>query len=112
MSMDIEVWSAIPVLLPEALPQAGAWKEYGIEFAYESDGWQILVSTESAEPSSEVLAIVPEARNLTNITLEPIGASKTGYKMLEIVTMHLASELNGCWVDPSGRAHPPGEGSF
>jgi len=56
MSMDISIWVRSDLELPATLPQADSWEQYGEEWAYEGDGWQVVVSRgERDQPDQAVL---------------------------------------------------------
>lgn len=112
MSMDLEVWSAREVNLPSDLPQENRWQQFGEEFSYEGDGWQVLVLTESGEAPGPVAQVLPDASHVTYVTLEPIGAGPAGYAFLEQVVRSLARNSGGVWVDSSGDAYLHDQGAF
>ena len=112
MSMDLAVWSTREFNFPEDLPRATMWTRYDDEFAFEGDGWQLLVLSEESEPDAPVVNKLPDANFIASITLEPIDAGPDGYAFLEEVVRSLAREVGGVWVDPNGTAYFPNEGSF
>jgi hypothetical protein len=50
MSVDLEVWSARELNLPAELPQESLWEQFGEEFSYEGNGWQVSSSPNPAKP--------------------------------------------------------------
>jgi len=113
MSMEISVWSRGDVALPVTLPQADSWKQYGEEWAYEGDGWQVVVSLgEGDDPDEAVLEALPEAKTVVYVSLEPIGAAPAGYQWLEEVFRALARQSSGVWVDPNGVPHGADDAGF
>lgn len=112
MSMDLEVWSARELNLPAELPQESLWQQFGEEFSYEGDGWQVLVLTESSEAPGPVKQALSDASHVTYVTLEPIGAGPEGYAFLEQVVRSLARKSAGVWVDSFGAAYRHDQGAF
>lgn len=113
MSMDLEVWSELEFDLNSWLPAEEGWEQSGDEWSCEGEGWQVLVNRDQAEerPAS-VTGVLPGANYIAYITLEPIGADPKGYAFLEEIVRRLARNGQGVWVDPSGEAFGPDEGSF
>ena len=112
MSMDLSVWCNEDFQLPNLLPNANEWRAYGEEWAYEGNGWQILVLKGEEEPEAEIKEKLPNASSVIYVTLEPIGADADGYKLLETVVRTLAKSCNGVWVDPNGIVYFHDEGQF
>ena len=110
--MDLSVWSDIDLQLPNLLPHSTEWKAYGEEWAFEGNGWQVLVLKGDEQPDKQILKKFPAASKVIYVTLEPIGAGKDGYKMLEDVVRSLAKSTGGVWVDPNGVAYFYSEGQF
>ncbi len=112
MSMDITVWSECRFDLPEQLPDADTWARDGSEWAFEGDGWHVLVLTADDGPDESVLERLPNARHVAYVTLEPIGAPHPGYAMLERTIRSLANAVDGLWIDPFGKVNAHDEGDF
>jgi len=113
MSMDLEVWSENPFNLETMLIESNKWEKFGDEWAYEGNGWQVLINIEESNDSSDsVQSFLPSPNYVAFISLEPIGADSSGYLFLEKTIRGLAKESNGVWVDPNGEAFRPGEGTF
>ena len=112
MSMDLAVWSPREFDFPAELPRSNMWTRYSEEFAYEGDGWQVLVMPEQSEPDASVVHKLPDAKFVAWISLEPIGAGPDGYAFLEEVVRSVARTVGGVWVDPSYEAYLHNEGSF
>ena len=53
-----------------------------------------------------------KAAHVAYVTLEPIGADKAGYKMLEDAVRELSRQSGGVWTDPNGEPYSHDEGSF
>jgi hypothetical protein len=112
MSMDLAVWSAQPFDLPKQLPKSNSWKRTGKEFAYSGKGWHVLVMCSDDEPDENIVSKLPGAAHVAYVTLEPIGADKAGYKMLEEVVRELSRQTGGVWTDPDGNPYLHDEGQF
>jgi hypothetical protein len=119
MSMDLSVWSSRPFDLPEQLPQWEQWKCYQDQWAFEKQGWQVLVlparpyQTDPPDlPNSAVLLRLPGVSYVAYVTLEPIGADHAGYAFLEKVVRSLAGATGGVWVDPNEEVYAHDEGQF
>src|SRR5687768_8237371 len=112
MSMDLEVWSTRDFNFPVELPRSTVWTSYDEEFAFEGDGWHVLVLSEQSEANPSVVHKLPDANFVAWVTLEPIGAGPDGYAFLEEVVRSVAREVGGVWVDPNGTAYFHDEGSF
>ena len=112
MSMDLSVWCSNDVKLPSQLPSSTEWHNYDNEWAYEGDGWQVLAMEGNENPTKEIKTKFPKASKIIYVTLEPIGADKVGYDLLEKVVRTLAKSCGGVWVDPNGKAYFHNEGSF
>ncbi len=110
MSMDISVWSECRFDLPKQLPDTDAWDHDGSEWAFEGDGWHVLVLT--VDDGSVRERLMPKARYVAYVTLEPVGASNLGYAMLERTIRSLANAVDGLWIDPYGNAHRHDQGDF
>ena len=110
--MDLAVWSTRPFDLATQLPQSGAWKRYDREFAFEGNGWHVLVLCSDDEPDEIIVSKLPGAAHVAYVTLEPIGADAAGYKMLEEVVRELSRKSGGVWTDPDGEPYFHNEGSF
>ena len=112
MSMDLEVWSTKPFDLPRQLPKSSDWKR-GDEFTFRGKGWlvQVLLSDED-EPDETIVDKLPGAAHVAYVSLEPLGANKAGYDMLESVVRELARQSKGVWVDPDGEPFLHNEGQF
>ncbi len=85
MSMDLILYTACAVSLPADLPESEKWKNYGgAEWAYEADSWQVLVVVDDEfEVPAEALALEARLSVTIPITLEPIGADRSGYQFLD-----------------------------
>jgi hypothetical protein len=59
-----------------------------------------------------ILSKFPAATHVAYVTVEPIGADKAGYAMLEEVVRELSRQTGGVWVDPDGEPYSHNEGSF
>ncbi len=112
MSMDLAVWSERPFDLPRQLPKAESWNRYQKEFAFDGGEWQVTVLCANDDPDQNVTARLPAATHVAYVTLEPIGAARPGYTMLEEVTRALSRQTGGVWVDANGEAHLHDEGAF
>ena len=113
MSMDLEVWSSKPFDIESILNENKDWKKYTDEWAYEGDGWQVIVNLDKSEDAPEsVYPIVSSPNYVGYISLEPIGANSEGYIFFEKTVRSLAKVSNGAWVDPYGDAFKSSEGSF
>ena len=110
--LDISVWSECPFDLPKQLPDADTWARDGSAWEFEGDGWHVLVFTADDRPDESVPELLPNAKYVAYVTLEPIGAPNAGYEMLERTTRSLAHAVDGLWIDPNGNAHPHDEGDF
>src|SRR5262245_19915886 len=86
------------------------------EWAFDKGTWQVLVlptqRSKDDAPDSSVLRKVPDAAYVAYVTLQPIGADRAGYALLEKVVRALALATDGVWVDPNGQAHAHDEGQF
>jgi hypothetical protein len=140
MSMDLSVWSEQHPVLPRGLPEADRWQPTEISseegfplpdltdlaetgereldgpWYYEGEGWLIevllcLVDDRQAIPD-DVRKKMPSANYVAYVTLQPIGAGRGGYDMLEKVVRGLASEYGGVWANVDGLAFAPEEGEF
>jgi hypothetical protein len=116
MSMDLCVWSSRPFELPDQLPQQRPWTRYQDEWGFDGKGWYVSVlptqRSEQDAPSDSVLQKVPDASYVAYVTLQPIGADRAGYRLLEEVVRALARATSGVWVDPYGEAFAHDEGQF
>ncbi len=112
MSMDLEVWSPRPFKLPHQLPKTGFWNLEVDEWAYEGNGWHILVLAGETEPDGHILERLPDAKYVAYVNLEPIGADSDGYSLLEEVIRTLTKENDGLWINLSGIANSHDEGVF
>lgn len=112
MSMDLSVWSSRPFALPEYLPELAAWNRSREEWSYDGDCWQVLVFPTTAHAEDSVTTLLPGARFVAYVTLEPIGAPPSAYAFLEQTIRSLARNADGVWLDPSGSAYKYNEGSF
>jgi hypothetical protein len=115
MSMDSSVWSSRPFTDTD-LPSIGNWKHYRATIAHEADSWQveILFSNDTQDDCPDfVSGLLPDAKHVAYVTLEPIGADEFGYGFLEKTIRHLARVTNGIWVDGLGtHAYGADEGIF
>jgi len=97
MSMDLILYTTCLLSFPADLPNPESWKNYGgTDWAYEADSWQVIVDIDKS------FAIPEEAKKIRNnlsitipITLEPIGASKEGYKYLDKTTQYIIKKCRG-----------------
>lgn len=112
MSMDLAVWSQTPFKLPEQLPEPANWEEHHGEWTFGGEGWQVLVLEATDEPESIVSERLTGAAYVAYVSLEPIGATKDAYVLLERAVRSLAKSSDGIWVDSFGEAHLANEGSF
>jgi hypothetical protein len=112
MSLDVSVWTPSVPHLPEDLPDSAQWARYGDTVAYEASDWQVVAVPGDEEPPPDVLAALPSASAVVHFSLEPIGAPDEGYAWLERVVRHLATVLQGVWVDPNGNAFLADSGHF
>lgn len=112
MSMDLAVWAPRAFDLPGQLPRADEWVEHRGEYSFEGQGWQVLVMRGDEDPDPSVQDALPEGRHVAYVTLEPMGADRSGYDFLEGVVRHLARTGNGRWRDPDGVLHAHDEGSL
>ena len=140
MSMDLSVWSEQRPELPRGLPEAERWqppdvssegnwpqadlaeysetgeRELDGPWYYEAENWLIdvliCVIADHRHILEDVRARMPSAKYVAYVTLEPIGASRDGYEMLERVVRGLASEYAGVWANMDGVAFTPEEGQF
>ncbi len=125
MSMGVDVWAAEPFDLPAQLPASEKWNVYEVpipklgnitNYAYESDGWQVLVTLcelRKPTPPDSIRLLDGFDAHVAVVALEPIGADETGYAMLEQTVRALASATNGRWIDPAnGTAYDANAGSF
>ncbi|HEX3626844.1 MAG TPA: hypothetical protein VH280_15640 [Verrucomicrobiae bacterium] len=94
------------------MPQSKAWKKDPHEFAFVGKGWHVLVMATEDEPDDAITDKFPKAKHVAYVTLEPIGAGKAGYKMLEEVVRELSRQTGGVWVDSNGEPYSHDEGSF
>ena len=105
MSMDITLYTAGSVALPDDLPEPNAWKNYGdADWFYETDAWQVLVALDSeSEIPEEALDLNRSLRVTIPITLEPIGAEQAGYDFLDRTVAALAERgLEAVLESPAG----------
>jgi hypothetical protein len=113
MSMDLEVWTEPSPQLPDWLPEPARWSRGTDEWAYEGDGWHVLVLPEASDDAPiEVASRLAAAHYRICVTLEPIGAPAAGYEMLEAVVRGIAERSGGLWLDPRGEAFAFDEGEF
>jgi hypothetical protein len=112
MSMDLSVWSMTRFDLPAQLPRSDQWERYGAEWSFDGSGWQVVVLVADDNPDSAVTDRLPAASTVAYVSLEPIGADRTGYEFLERVVRELARSSGGVWVDPNGSVFAPDEGTF
>ena len=112
MSMDLAVWVQEEVQLPAALPDPSSWTVTESEWAFEGEGWQVLVLAADDLPEEEITTHLPNAKRVFYVTLEPIGAPDEAYEFLEKTVRGLATQGLGVWVDPNGEVFKPDEGSF
>ena len=112
MSMDLEVWSAIPFDLPEVLPDPTRWIHAQGQYYYDSGAWVVFFARSDHEPTSAILGALPGAVYVACVTLEPIGAQEEGYIMLEKTVRTLAERTGGVWVDPDGHPFKYNDGTF
>jgi hypothetical protein len=115
MSMDLSVWSSQP-FTDTALPEIGNWQQYPGAWSHETDDWvvHVLISNDTADDCPVfVRHLIPAAKHVAYVTLEPSGADESGYEFLEKTIRHFARVSNGVWVDGLGtHAFPADEGSF
>jgi hypothetical protein len=112
MSMDLEVWSSKTLTLPGDLPEPGRWAQYGNDFVWEADEWQVSVVQEARPPSKEVAARLSDNARGVCVTLEPIGAPEEAYRQLETTVRHLARISEGLWLSAQGTLHRHDEGDW
>jgi hypothetical protein len=113
MSMDLEVWSEVPFDLPAWLPAQEEWKQHGEGWSFDGGGWQILVVLDAPETVPDAVGVrLSRAAHVAYVTLEPIGADREGYILLERVVRTLARQSNGVWVDPYCQPFGADEGTF
>jgi hypothetical protein len=140
MSMDLSVWSEECPELPRGLPDVDHWqppeaaseasepdvdldlvpemgqRELDGPWYYEAEGWLIEVLTCLVEDPrivpEEVRKKLPLPKHVAYVTLQPIGAGRDGYEMLEKVVRGLAREYRGVWANMDGVAFLPDEGEF
>ena len=112
MSMDLAVWVQEEVQLPAALPDPASWTGTESEWAFEDEGWHVLVQPADDLPDEEITTHLPDAKRVFYITLEPIGAPLEAYEFLEKTVRVLATQGHGVWVDADGEVFEPNEGSF
>ena len=77
MSMDLEVWSREAFHVPQQLPDAAKWELDGNEWAFEDDGWHLLVTCAQDVPNDSVVAKLPERGSLvvTALRSRPPGTA-------------------------------------
>ena len=112
MSMDLEVWASQPFELPAQLPEPNRWEQLGDRWSVEGEGWQVFILIAEDDVPVEIQAKLPGAKHVAYVTLEPIGADKAGYALLEQTVRSLARHSAGVWVDPNGRPFGPDDGLF
>lgn len=104
MSYDLQIWSARPVNLPEALPEPGTWRHSDRLWTRKGRGWQVLVG-----PSDRVLPEdIPEEVNmtlpgiafLTELNLSPVTAKASAKRLLVRVAKAFAKAAHGAVFDP------------
>jgi len=112
MSIDLTVWVQEQVQLPAALPDPASWTVTESEWAFEGEGWQVLVLPADDPPDEAIATHLPNAKRVFYLTLEPIDAPREAYELLEKTVRVLAAQGQGVWVDPDGEVLKPNEGSF
>lgn len=71
--MDLEVWSEKPFDLKTMLNNADQWEQYGDEWAFEGDGWQVTVNLSSGDQLPDSISQkISGAKFIAYTTLEPI----------------------------------------
>ena len=104
MSYDVQIWSVHPIRLAEVLPDVDKWQPEGDDWVYESRRWQIVVGSSVKvlieDVPEDVVGLVPGISYLTELNLEPVGASKRAYKLLDSVSKRLGKTAHGVVLDP------------
>lgn len=103
--MDIIFYATCALSLPQELPESESWKNYGgSDWSYETSEWQVLVDLDLEFQIPEEASELKSGLNITiPITLEPIGADKSGYQLFEKTTQHIIDLCGGGVVEgPDG----------
>lgn len=106
MSLDLVIWTACTISLPQDLPHSHLWKNYGdSHWAYEQESWQILVDNEFfGLPPNAVHSVNKDYVKSLSITIEPIHAGKEAHSLLDSITSSVAIKCGGAIID--GTAEP------
>jgi hypothetical protein len=104
VSYDITIWCTQPFDDPTLLPLPDEWIVHTDHWSYARPTW-VLNTGPSAKVLPEdipegVLVALPGIAYLTEISLEPIGAPKTGFAMLRRLSSTVAKHAYGVIHDP------------
>lgn len=104
MSYDVEIWSAKPIPLPEALPEVEKWKPQCGAWVYSSRDWQLVVnpplSVLPEDVPEDAGKLVPGIGYKTDLSLEPTDAPDRAYRLLSRVSKRLGKTAHGVVIDP------------
>ena len=123
---DYQVWSEDEFNLPASLPESDKWEQCGNKWKYEfnlpaslpesdkreqcgnelkyvGEDWHVLVMVNEAEDVPEpVQQILPRARHVAFVTVDPFEFHRASYWFVERVVRGLAEKSRGVWCDAEG----------
>jgi hypothetical protein len=104
VSYDISIWSTKPFDDPAQLPLPEDWAVDSDHWSYVRPTWLLNTGPSakvlSEDIPAEVLDVLPGIAYLTEVSLEPIGAAKTGFAMLNRLAATVAKNAHGVIFDP------------
>jgi hypothetical protein len=114
MSYDISIWCVEPFVEPSLLPDANSWVVRDGHWSVEGRGWILNLGPSDVvlpeDIPEEVAPVLPGIQHVVHLTLEPIHASETGFKILRKTAKAIAKAARGAVLDPQADSVelPPG----
>ncbi len=103
VSYSIQIWSVHPIRPAETLADVAKWHEEGSAWVYESRDWQIVVGSSVKvlveDIPEDLVGLIPGVSYLTELNLEPIGASKRAYGLFDSLSKRLGKAAYGVVLD-------------
>lgn len=103
MSYDITIWMTETPNLDEVLSKFEGWERIGEDVVFARRGWQILLfsplKVEMEDIPNDVFPQMPGIKYVIDIHLEPLGAPKTGYQLLNKICKAISRQSNGVVYD-------------
>ena len=108
MSYDLQLWSVLPVQVPDDLPTDFKWSRSGDFWSTAHAGWQLVVTGSARvfpeDVPDEIFRALPGISYLTYLHLSPFSAATAAREKQQRVASHLARLRHGLILDPQTAA--------